>query len=305
MNDVSSDPRAGAVPAAPGARPLDLLTLAVSGFGDAGATGTVLRDWFEFLGGRPAEVVYIDGGSPPTTGRTLLSLLHRGLIDRLELVNPASWENSFHRCYIQEHESGALARLPYIMFIKPDVLPLRRGHDGWLAEDMARLDDPAVFAVTMTHLIDPPRERRTIAGRAYDVHDFASLNFSLMKRSSFREAMRSQIGAFIDGGFRGEYPPHITCEERYRRALIEWAWQEHCRSHGLVTLARPESREWMILHINKYGRKLLGLRRKMRAMDDVERHFDQPKGLYRPAPRGLSKLGRDLEGLVRRLKGRG
>lgn len=283
-----------------GSRPLDSVTLAVSGFGGDAAIGTILNDWFAFLGGKPREVVYVDGGSGPSTVRVLTGLVRRGVIDRLELLNPSSWENSFHRCYIQEHEAGALARCPYIIFVKPDILPLRRGFDGWLQEDMALLDDPTVFAVTMSHLIDPPRSQRG----AYDVHDFASLNFSLMKRESFREAMRSQIGAFIDGGYRGEFPPHIQCEERYRRALIEWAWQGHCRSRGQVTLARRESRDWMIFHINKSGRKLLSLRRKMRAMDDVERHFDLPKGLYRPAPRGLSKLGRDLEGLVRRLKGK-
>lgn len=276
------------------------MTLAISGFGGDSAIRTVLNDWFAFIGGRPREIVYVDGGSAPATVRVLAGLVRHGMIDRLELLNPASWENSFHRCYIQEHEAGALARSPYIMFIKPDVLPLRRGEDGWLARDIAMLEDPSVFAVTMTHLIDPPKGRRG----EYDVHDFASLNFSLMKRSSFREAMQTQIGGFIDGGFRGEFPPHIRCEERYRRALIEWAWQEHCRSRGLVTLARRESRDWMIFHINKSGRKLLSLRSKMHASDDVERHFDQPKGLYRPAPRGLSVLGRKLEGVIRALKGK-
>ncbi|MCC6427733.1 MAG: hypothetical protein IT435_13050 [Phycisphaerales bacterium] len=279
-------------------RPWESLTLAVSGFAGDSAVGTVLTDWFRFLGGRPAEVVYVDGGSAPGTVRALTRLVARGIIDRLELLNPHSWENSFYRCYIQEHESGALARQPYIAFIKPDVLPLRRGHDDWLARDMERLGDPSVFAVTMTHLIDPPQSRRD----GFDIHDFASLNFSLMKRSSFREAMRSQIGAFIDAGFRGEYPAHIRCEERYRRALIEWAWQAHCRDRGLVTLARPESRDWMIFHINKSGRRLRRLRSRMHAGDDVERHFDQPKGLYRPAPRGLSKFGRGIEGAVRRVK---
>jgi hypothetical protein len=270
----------------------------MSGFGGEGSLPTILADWITFLGGRPAEIVYVDGGSGPRTTRVLARLVNQGLIDRLELLNPRSWENSFHRCYIQEQHAGMMARSPYIMFAKPDILPLRHGHDGWLSEDLSLLDDPAVFAVTMSHLIDPPRSQRGI----YDVHDFASLNFSLMKRSAFREALSSQIGPFIEQGFRGEFPSHIQCEERYRRALVEWAWQEHCRTRNLITLARRESRDWMIFHANKYNRKLLALRAKMRAGDDLERHFDQPKGLYRPAPRGLSKLGRDVEGFFRKLK---
>lgn len=272
----------------------------MSGFGDAGAHRQVLLDWFEFIGGRPAEVVYVDGGSAPSTGRRLAALLHEGLLDKLELLNPASWENSFHRCYIQEYQAGALATRPYICFVKPDMLPMRRGSDSWLAEDMGVLRRSGVFAVTTTHLIDPPSRREA----GYNVYDFCSLNFSLMKRSSFQAAMRGQIGAFIDRGFRGEFPSHIKCEEKFRRALIEWAWQRHCIDHGLVTLARPESADWTIFHINKYGRKLLEYRRHFRDRHGIEASFDQPKGLYRPPFSAWQRAGRSIEGIVRSFRRR-
>jgi hypothetical protein len=279
------------------------VTLALSGFGGSVSLAPVLQDWFEFLGGRPAEVVYVDGGSGPRTVLALTSLLRRGLIDKLQLLNPASWENDFHRCYIQEYHSGALATSPYIVFVKPDTLPFRRGHDRWLAEDLRALDRTAadgrpVLAVTLPHLIDPP----LASDGPYLVHDFASLNFTLMKRSTFRDAMRSQIGEFIDSDFRGEFPAHIDCDPTYRRALVEWAWQAHCRSRGMVTLARRESLDWSIFHVNKIDRKLLALRDRYRAREDVERFFDQPKSLYRPEPRGLSKAGKGVENAVRSIK---
>lgn len=280
--------------------PWDSLTLAVSGFGDALAHRQVLLDWFEFLGGRPAEVVYVDGGSKPATGRRLAALLHEGLIDKLELLNPASWENSFHRCYIQEYQSGALATRPYICFVKPDMLPMRRGFDSWLIEDLTLLERPGVFAVTTTHLIDPPARREG----GYNVYNFSSLNFSLMKRCSFHAAMRGQIGGFIDSGFRGEFPANIRCEEKFRRALIEWAWQRHCIDRNLVTLARPESADWTVFHINKYGRKLLEYRRHFRARHGIEASFDQPKGLYRPPFSPWQRAGRSIEGAVRSLRRR-
>lgn len=282
------------------AKPWESITLAMSGFGDAGAHRHVLQDWFEFLGGRPAEVVYVDGGSKPATGRALQAMLHDGLIDKLELLNPASWENSFHRCYIQEYQAGALATRPYICFVKPDMLPMRRGFDGWLFEDLTLLERPEVFAVTTTHLIDPPMRREA----GHNVYDFNSLNFSLMKRSSFHAAMRGQIGDFIDRGFRGEFPSHIRCEEKFRRALIEWAWQQHCTDNKLVTLARPESHDWTIFHINKYGRKLLEYRRHFRARHGIEASFDQPKGLYRPPFSGIQRVGRSIEGAVRSVRRR-
>lgn len=284
-------------PAQPG---LADLTLAISGFGGRRpALRRVLLDWLEFLGGRPGEILYVDGGSPPATTSALASLLHEGLIDKLELLTPSHWENSFDRCYIQEHQSGRLASRPYIMFIKPDMLPFRSGFDDWLQKDLAALDRPGVFAVTNTHLIDPP------AGREgeYLVSDFASLNFAIMKRSAFDAAVREQIGDFVASGFRGEYPPGIQCEPRYRRALIEWVWLQHCRRHGLRTLGRAESLDWMIFHINKGGRKLLSIRDQLRARRGVEPYFDKPKGLYRPPLSGLQLAGKSIEDAFRRLRG--
>jgi hypothetical protein len=287
-----------AMRAIPG-HPAERVTLAISGFGGEASLRPVLLDWFEFLGSRPGEVVYVDGGSARRTQRALVGLVQEGLIDRLELLNPAHWENDFTRCYIQEYRAGWLATKPYLCFIKMDTLAYRRGHDDWLLQDLSKLDDPRVFAMTNTHLMEAARGREG----PYLVNDFVSLNYTLMKRGRWAASLREQIGDFIESGFRGEYPARIQCEPRYRRALIEWAWQAHVRHHGLVTLGRAESRDWMVYHVNKMDRKLLSLRARMRAGEDLDRHFDLPKGYYRPEPRGLSKLGRSIEGVVRRLKG--
>ena len=280
--------------------PLSRITLAISGFHRTGsaAVRTVLKDWFEFLGGKPAEVVYVDGGSPLATTRKLASLAHEGLIDRLELLNPAHWENSFDRCYIQEYRSGRLASQPYILFIKPDMLPFRRGHDSWLREDLEKLDHTDVFSITNTHLLGPPASRQG----PYLVSDFTSLNFALMKRTSFHRAMHEQIGPFIDSGFRDPYPPHIRTEPRYRRALIEWAWLQHCQAHNLITLGRAESPDWTIFHINKSGRKLLSIRRAYRQRLGLQPYFDLPKGLYRPPHTPIQRAGRSLESAARSMR---
>jgi hypothetical protein len=286
----------------PASDPLQVLTLAISGFHrrGAGAIKQVLLDWFEFIGGRPAEVVYVDGGSPAGTTRRLAGLVDEGLIDRLELLNPRHWENSFDRCYIQEYRSGMLATRPYVLFIKPDMLPFRRGHDDWIREDLRQLDQPHVFAITNTHLIQPPSSRTG----PYLVSDFTSLNFALMKRPSFHDAMRGQIGAFIDTGFQGDYPAHIRTETRYRRALIEWAWLQHCQAHNLQTLGRAESPDWTIFHINKNGRKLLAIRRAYRSRRGLEPFFNLPKGLYRPPHSGVQRAARSLEAAVRAVRDR-
>jgi hypothetical protein len=279
--------------------PLDRLSLCISGFGATSTLATVLRDWFEFLGGRPSEVVYVDGGSPAADQRRLVDLVQQGLITRLELIPPDSWENDFTRCYIQEYRSGALAQREFLCFIKPDTIPLRRGREGWLAQDMAKLGEPGVLAITNSHLIEPPK---SMDGE-YEVHDFASLNFCLMKASMFRESMMAHAGSFIESNFRGEYPPDLDTEgHQYRRALVEWCWRAHCRQRGMRTLARHEGPDWMVFHINKKGRKFLSIRAAMRAGKGLEPHFNKVKGLYRPPPGPLKAFGKTIENAVRKLK---
>lgn len=280
------------------------LTLAISGYGGTPrALRTVLGDWVRFIGSRPREVVYVDGGSGPRTTGALRAMVHQGLIDKLELLNPASWENSFHRCYIQEYQSGSLATSRLVMFVKLDMLPFRRGADAWLEEESRALEDPGVFAVTNAHLLEPARERRAIAGRDYDVHDFVSLNFALMKKSAFDAAMEEGAGDFIRSRFRGEYPPGLGVPEKDRRALVEWCWQAYARRHRLAVLSRPEHADWTIYHINKGGRKLLEYRRRYLARWGVEGDYNRPKALYRPPFTPVERAGRSVEAWVRGLRG--
>ncbi len=280
------------------------VSLCISGFGATRASLVVLRDWFDFIGGIPGEVVIVDGGSRSTRRLHALASVAkaRGARVRLDLAEPGSWETARDRGYIQEWKSGALATGDYLLFLKLDTLPLRRGHADWLERDAAILDDPGVFAVTNSHRLAEPRARRSLAGVRYLEDDFTSLNFALMKRERFLAAIDEQIGAFVRSGFRGEFPDAIHCATEHRRALIEWAWQGHARRHSLVSLARAESQDWMIFHINKSGLALSSIRRAMRAGRGIHLNFDRPHGLYRPPPRALSRAGRRLEGWARAIR---
>lgn len=279
------------------------VSLVISGFGGTRATRVVLRDWIEFMGGRPREIVCFDGGAPAGQQRRLERLAAAGLIDRLELTAPGSWASARERGYIQECLAGLAATSELLLFAKLDTLPLRRGHGDWLERDGALLDDPRIFAVTNSHLLDAPRGERTVAGVRYLEHDFASLNFTLVRRERFALAIEERMGAFVRSGFRGEFPA-VGCAPADRRALVEWAWRDHVRAHGLVTLARSESREWMVFHVNKSGRKLLAIRRAMRAGRGVEAFWDRPHGLYRPPLRAWERAGRRVEGVIRGLRER-
>lgn len=279
------------------ARPWASVSLAISGFRDGVELRPVLRDWVEFIGGRPGEIVYVDGGSPPATVRRLTRMLNEGLIDRLELLTPGHFENHRDRCYVQEYRAGRLATLPYVMFIKMDTLPFRRGFDGWLAEDLAALDRPGVFSITHSHQDNPAISR----DGPYIVYDFTSLNYALMKRSVFDRSIEEQIGDLVRSNFRGEYPAKIRTEEKFKRMLVEWLWHHQVLDHGLRTLGRAESVDYTINHINKRGRELLRIRRAFRARKGLDRFYDAP--LYYRAPRGpLKQIGRRIEANIRSVR---
>lgn len=279
--------------------PWKSVTLAISGYRDGCELRPVLRDWIEFIGGRPGEIVYVDGGSPRSTVRRLTGMLQEGLIDRLELLTPGHFENHRDRCYIQEYRAGRLASLPYIMFVKMDTLPFRRGLSNWLAEDMAALDRHDVFAITHSHQDNPPIGREG----PYFVFDFTSLNFGLMKRSVFERSIEDQIGDLVRSNFRGEYPAKIRTEERFKRMLVEWLWHHQVIEHGLKTLGRAESIDFTINHVNKRGRDLLRIRRAYRARKGLDRFYDASL-YYRPPHGPIKGFGKKIEESVRAIRDR-
>lgn len=280
---------------------LDRLSLAISGYQGAGAIRLVLGDWIEFLGGRPAQIVYVDGGSGPETLAELAQLQDEGLIDTLDLTPPDAWENHRDRCYIQEYRSGTLCTNDLILFVKLDTLPFRRGFDRWLVEEAAVLDEPGVFAISLPAAAPPLARWQGVRG-AYEASDFVSLCFAMMKRAEFVRACREQMGAFIDSGFRGVYPPRIAARPEVppglRRALVELLWTEHCRTHGLVALARRQSPGYQINHVNLWGPALLPVRKAYREREDVERLFDAIAP-YKGPRTNLRRFTADLEGVVR------
>lgn len=285
---------------------LERVSLAVSGIHGAGALEVVLRDWFDFLGGRPGEVVYVDGGSGPGPAMDELERMKRaGMIDTLHAVAPDAWENHRDRCYVQEWRSGALCTRDIIVFAKLDTLPYRRGHGDWLAQDVAALEQPGVMAISMAGAPKPISVKGGARG-AYVESDFVSLCFAIMKRGMFEESMRAQMGAFIDSNFQGAYPEAIAkrpeVPQGLLRALVELAWTEHCRARGLVALGRRQSREWQVNHVNVWGPKLLPIREAYRARIDIERTLDSTKEYRGPRPRGKQITG-ELSVLLRSLRG--
>lgn len=238
---------------------LSEVSLVSANFGNGLAYRDILLDWFKFLGGKPGEVVIVDGGSDIDTQKMYWKLYQEGLIDKLQLIPPHHQDNDKERCFIQEYTAGVIASNPYILWFKIDTLPYREGHDDWLEKAIADLDREDVFAVggafnrTYPHFNDRP-------GCYFS--EACTINFSLMKRSTFMAVMQEFAGEYIASGFQGEH--------EFGRFLLEKAFSAYMDRHKVYTLCKIEDPTWTVFHTNAQDKYLQIVRKKFLAREDIK-----------------------------------
>jgi hypothetical protein len=256
------------------AEALQQVSMVAANFGNAPALADVLRDWFTFLGGKPGEVVIVDGGSKPDTHAVYIQLFNEGKIDKLQLIRPDHFENHRDICFIQEHAAGLMAGKPYVLFFKSDTLPYRQGHENWLAEAIEHLDREDTFAVGGSFNV-PSKHHDAWPGWYFS--DKCSLNFSLMKRDSYVASMEEFAGSYIASGFRSTSPLEGVSHTRY---LIESCFERYIENHKRYTLVKVEDPTWTVFHTNAQGGRLVQVREDYLARRDVERYMNAQ--IYNP-----------------------
>ena len=242
---------------------LDNVSLITANFGHGRVFRDVLGDWTEFLGGRPEEVVVVDGGSDAETQAQYLEAYRDGDIDKLQLIRPEHPDNSKERCVVQEHACAMIARHDVLVWMKVDTLPFRRGHEGWFDEARALLDEPDVFAVSGSF----NRDRRTGEYRpGWYTAEHVSINFAVMKRDRFIAALEEYAGAYVSSGFTSDNPGREHGTDRF---VIESAFRAYVLKHGLKVLAKYESEDWSVFHTNVPGDRLPEVRERYRRREGV------------------------------------
>jgi hypothetical protein len=220
---------------------------------------TMLRDWIEFVGRRPDEVVVVDGGSPPDVQVMYRRLFDEGLIDKLFVQQPTHPENTRQTCFVQEYYAGIMASGDYLLYWKPDTLPFRSGHDGWLQEyiEMLAADD-RLFAITGS---SPGPGFIGEANERFWCLEHTSENFALLPRRHHAAAMQL-CRDFWGSGWRGTNP-FSRIGPVAARCMIESAWDVYCRRSGLRVLMQKEDDTWSVFHTNAHGDELCALRQRM------------------------------------------
>jgi hypothetical protein len=277
---------------------LDEVALVAANFGNGLIYKDILLDWFRFLGGKPGEVVVVDGGSDINTQIVYWELYRDGLIDKLQVIQPHHQDNDKETCYIQEYTAGAIARKPYILFFKIDTLPYREGHDNWLEEAINYLDRDDVFAVGGSFNL-PSKLHDAWPGWYFSYK--CSLNFSLMKRSRFMAAMHELAGSFITSGFKGENPGEAIGLGK-GRYLVEVAFEEYIQRHKMYTLCKIEDPTWTVFHTNTLGERLKKTREKYFARKDIKRFMNVGFSDEEPNPAKAIYYGKPPVPIVKSLQ---
>jgi hypothetical protein len=226
----------------------------------------MLREWIEFIGRRPDEIVVADGGSPREVQTMYRKLFDEGLIDKLFVQQPSHPENSRKTCFAQEYYAGIMASGDYLLYWKPDTLPYRLGHDGWLNEyvEMLAADD-RLFAVTGS---SPGPGFLGSANERFWCLEHTSENFALVPRRHHAGAM-ALCSKFWASGWRG-VNPFARIGPVAARCMIETAWDVYCRRNGMRVLMQKEDDSWSVVHTDAKGAQLVALRERVRDRRGLE-----------------------------------
>lgn len=250
------------------------ISLCVCNYKNARAFRAVLEEWIAFIGEKPDEIIVVDGGTGKEIFQVYADLFKGGLIDKLFVLNPSHIENNRDLCYIQEFWTGALSRNGYLLFIKSDTLPYRKGYESWVDEYKVLLADPKVFAISGSY------NTTKVLGeynRDFYYLQSASENFCIMRRKNFFAAL-DFVWEMVAKGWQCENP-FARISPLHARCLIEVAWDTYCKKNNLIVLARKENPDWTIFHTNLKDGAILKALEKFKARKNI-RHFMNSSGRY-------------------------
>ncbi len=279
---------------------LDDVSLVTNNFGDALVFADILLDWFRFLGGKPGEVVVVDCGSDRETQTIYWNLFKEGLIDKLQLIQSNHEDNygGIESGYKKEYTAGAIASKPYLLWFHVDTLPYREGHENWLEESISYLERDEVFAVGGAFNL-PSKHHDAWPGWYFS--DKCSLNFALMKRSTFMKATHEFAGPYIMAGFKGENPAEVMVPGK-ARYLFEVAFEEYIQRNKMYTLCKVEEPTWTVFHTNTHEERLKKTREKYLARKDIERFMNAGFSNEEPRPDRAIYYGQPPIGIIKRLR---
>ncbi|MDB4976260.1 MAG: hypothetical protein JWN48_4601 [Myxococcaceae bacterium] len=226
-------------------------------YGNLELAEEIHKDWFRFIGGMPAEVVFVENGSPLRGQTALYQGVKAGWITKLLSIRPGTFDIGKHQAFIAEVSALAMATRQHALLYHLDVLVSRRGHEDWLVDAQNKLRDPGVFAIGGS--FNAPSK---VAEHDADWYLSTKLsgNFALLPRDRYRDAWLHVAESFLRSGYREEHPfPEVA----RRRFMMEVGLEQLLQTRAWRTMVRRETRNWSILHTNLNGAELAAARERL------------------------------------------
>jgi len=214
---------------------LNQLSLVTANFSEGAVFATIIQDVFTFLGGKPGEVVVVDGASDVATQAIYWQLFQDKVIDKLHLIRKASGDVDYNQNCRREYTAGSIASKPYLLLFKANTIPNSEAHGNWLEAAIGYLDHDNIFAVSSAgnHL-----SKHSEAKDGWYYSKQCNDNFTLIKRSRFIAAHHELGNEFILSGFQGKNPAAATGQARL---FSEVAFERYIDTHHLFTLCQSEA----------------------------------------------------------------
>lgn len=224
--------------------------MVVSGFNHGAVLADILQDWFTFLGGKPGEVVVVDGSSDNATQAIYWQLFQDRVIDKLHIFRDQHDLRDRNQKDRQDYTAAAISNKPYLLLFGLGTIPQRQGHDHWLNEAIDYLDRDGVFAVSAA---DNPLAKQSDAWDGWYYSTDYNPAFMVLKRSMFMAAYHGFASNFILSGFQGDNPAIAINPQRSFRDL---AFSQYCKTHNLLTLCRATAPDWQPFFAQPDGDRL-------------------------------------------------
>jgi hypothetical protein len=217
--------------------------MVIANVGEGVIFADIIQDWFQFLGGKPGEVVVVDGGSGAEAQAIYWQLFQDKVIDKLHLIRSYDADTAHNHAFRCEYTAAAIASKPYFLLFQVGTTPYRQGHDDWLEQAIAYLDRDEVFAVGSSHHL-PIKHSDAWDGWYYS--KTCNSSFTLIKRELFMASQHELDSKFILSGFQGESSDPAIGDDR---PFSEVAFERYMANHNRLTLCKAETPDWTVAHV--------------------------------------------------------
>lgn len=235
----------------------------------------VLEDWLIFLNGRPKQIIFTV--SPINNPPPIYKQLHtERLIDTIIYLEPkgrsvAQIEPEAIRTAIEA------AQTKWILLIKLDTLPFRRGHGDWLTKTVYIMEKYNCWGITGSGGI---YHDAYLVQQGYSRTQKFSNNFSIFPRQDWLDIQDIYTGKEFDGLLFANSTDSVDSKGDALRFISEEAVETFLKENNRYMLVQWESLEWSVFHVNVWGEKLREIRESYSKRINVSPYLFKSKPIF-------------------------